>query len=114
VDDLFLRIFHVKCFLTYFFRWIASLKARNDRIHTLTHLNSYKKDSKFKEPELNHVINALMNSGQLNPKYNNHKLTGDWDDYWDCHVQNDIILLYKIENGKLKLSRIASHAELFG
>jgi len=27
--------------LTYFFRWITSLKARNDRIHTLTHLNSY-------------------------------------------------------------------------
>jgi len=37
----FLRLFHVKCFLTSIFRWIASLKARNDRINTSTHLNSY-------------------------------------------------------------------------
>jgi mRNA interferase YafQ len=72
------------------------------------------KSPKFKESELRHVIITLMNEKPLESKYLDHRLSGNWDGYRECHVQNDLLLIYKVENGKLLLTRLDAHSNLFG
>jgi mRNA interferase YafQ len=40
-------------------------------------------------------------------------LIGDYAGYWDCHITNDCVLIYKVTEGELRLARIGTHAELF-
>jgi addiction module RelE/StbE family toxin len=48
-------------------------------------------------------------------KMNDHKLDGPLKGYYDCHLDDDVILLYKpIPNGGIKLLRICEHADLKG
>lgn len=77
-------------------------------------LRKLRKGNHLKEDELKAVITILMNEQKLPPKYVDHKLSGQWEGYRDCHVQNDIVLIYKAENGILKLARLSSHSEIFG
>ena len=72
------------------------------------------KNPKFKEFELRHVVTTLMHEKNLEEKYLDHRLSGDWNGYRECHVQNDLLLIYKIEKGKLLLTRLGSHSNLFG
>ena len=59
------------------------------------------------------VIGKLQNNEQLEAKYCDHMLTGNWKGYRDCHVRPDCVLIYKIEGNELLLARIGSHSELF-
>jgi mRNA interferase YafQ len=63
--------------------------------------------------ELLQIIKALQQEKPLPPKNKNHKLKGKYTGYWECHVEPDWLLVYKLAPGKLILSRIASHSELF-
>ncbi len=58
---------------------------------------------------------ALANGKVLDKKYKDHKLSGDYIGYRECHVQNDILLVYSIEGEVLVLYLldIGSHSELF-
>jgi len=49
----------------------------------------------------------------LPAKYSNHPLSGDYADYWDCHITNDCVLIYKIDGDELRLARIGTHSDLF-
>jgi addiction module RelE/StbE family toxin len=42
-----------------------------------------------------------------------HPLRGEWSGHWDCHIEPDWLLLYKITETELILVRTGSHAELF-
>lgn len=63
--------------------------------------------------EAGHVIKQLQLGKELPEKYVDHALSGNWKGYRDCHVKPDLVLIYKAENGILKLARIGSHSELF-
>jgi mRNA interferase YafQ len=89
-------------------------------MYKLEYSNQFKKD--FKKVvkltipdvvEVGHVISTLQQGQTLAQKYIDHALTGNWLNYRDCHVKPDLVLIYKIENGILKLARIGSHSELF-
>ncbi len=59
------------------------------------------------------VISELQKGKTLTNRYADHRLTGDWSGYRDCHVKPDLVLIYKIDSNTLKLARIGSHSELF-
>ncbi|WP_449189031.1 type II toxin-antitoxin system YafQ family toxin [Agaribacter flavus] len=63
--------------------------------------------------EVGHVIKQLQLGNELAEKYVDHPLSGNWQGYRDCHVKPDLVLIYKSEDGALKLARIGSHSELF-
>ena len=63
--------------------------------------------------EVGHVIKQLQLKETLPAKYVDHSLSGNWQNYRDCHVKPDLILIYKIDNHSLRLARIGSHAEIF-
>lgn len=63
--------------------------------------------------EVGHVIKQLQLGETLPDKYVDHLLSGNWQNYRDCHVKPDLVLIYKVESDILRLARIGSHSELF-
>lgn len=59
------------------------------------------------------VIDTLAAEEELDPKYRDHALIGNYVDHRECHIAPDWLLIYKIEDGFLVLVRTGSHSELF-
>lgn len=66
--------------------------------------------------ELFDVIDVIAKGETLDKKYRDHKLAGNFNDYRECHIENDFLLVYKIEKDKLILIlyRAGTHSEIFG
>lgn len=64
--------------------------------------------------ELERVVSILATKEQLDERYRDHALVGNWKGFRECHIQPDWLLIYRIENDELQLARTGSHAELFG
>lgn len=64
---------------------------------------------------LNNVIRLLIEEKPLDPKYKDHPLVGNWKGARDCHVQNDWVLIYRINKSEktIRFERLGSHSELF-
>ncbi len=76
----------------------------------------FKKIAKLPIPdvvEVGHVIKQLQLGRVLPEKYVDHALSGNWQNYRDCHIKPDLVLIYKVDEGSLKLARIGTHSELF-
>lgn len=63
--------------------------------------------------ELQEIIEFLTKKRKLPAKCRDHNLTGNWIHHRECHVKNDVLLIYKIEDDTLFLTRFGSHSELF-
>ena len=61
------------------------------------------------------VIIRLANDEILEPKFNNHKLIGEYAGFMECHIRPNLLLIYKKEERNLILLCLAlgSHSELF-
>lgn len=61
------------------------------------------------------VITKLANDEILELKFKDHKLTGDYEGFRECHIKPNLLLIYKKEEHILLLSCIAlgSHSEIF-
>lgn len=66
------------------------------------------------EEKIKIVISKLLNEEPLDPKYNDHSLSGRLKDFRDCHIEPDWILMYKISGDRLILARTGTHPDLFG
>jgi len=85
----------------------------------LIYSSQFKKDFKklkshektFSQLEL--VIEKLLNHETLESKYRDHKLTGKWKNFRDCHIEPDWILIYQLTDDALYLERTGSHSDLF-
>ena len=59
-------------------------------------------------------LGHLLHGSRLPEKYRDHALTGNWQDYRDCHIKPDQVLIYRIHVVTIELHRMGTHAELFG
>ena len=82
--------------------------------------NSFRNDTKrlykrniMVQDEIALVVEKLLNHQPLHPKYRDHALKGDYQGYRDCHIHADLVLVYKIQNNTLYLSRIGRHQDIF-
>ncbi len=64
---------------------------------------------------LEKVIQDLLEEKQLDPKYKDHALTGNYIGFRECHIQPDWLLIYTINHNELILTASAtgSHSDLF-
>lgn len=64
---------------------------------------------------LKDVIETLRLGLPLDKKYRNHPLQGEYKGYYDCHIENDWILIYGYSQNKLQLIcvRTGTHSDLF-
>jgi mRNA interferase YafQ len=64
--------------------------------------------------KLEAIVDLLQAQNTLPPRCRPHALRGNWLGHWDCHVEPDWLLLYRVTQTELILVRTGSHAELFG
>ena len=69
----------------------------------------------YKEALIQNVISTIANNIPLAAKYKLHKLTGDYKDCWECHIQPDWLLIWQIneETNTLILTGTGTHSDLF-
>lgn len=60
------------------------------------------------------LIFKLANKEELPTKHHDHVLKGNWNGYRECHIQSNLLLIYKYEDEELILTDIGTHSELFG
>jgi addiction module toxin, relE/stbE family len=59
------------------------------------------------------VMHHLLNGKNLPEKYKDHALSGNWKGFRDCHIKNDLVLIYHVNNEGLTLVRLNTHSEVF-
>ena len=86
-----------------------------------TFTGPFKKDRKLMKKrnrdmgKLTEVIALLINEQPLLPKHENHPLHGNYEGKWECHVEPDWLLVYRIDskNRRVIFYRTCSHSDLF-
>lgn len=67
--------------------------------------------------EFSQVINYLINGIPLPAHYHDHALSGEMIGFRDCHIFNDLLLLYQLTETETEITvsfvRLGSHSELF-
>ena len=82
---------------------------------------SFKKDRKLMKKrnkdidKLTEVMSLLVNEKPLLPKHENHPLHGEYKGWWECHIEPDWLLIYRIDKEKQKVVfyRTGSHSDLY-
>ena len=78
-------------------------------------LKKLKRSGNFNIEVFLSVMDGLTRGKTLDKKFQNHKLKGEFSDCCECHIQPDVLLIYRIDKQKslLYLLRIGSHSDLF-
>lgn len=83
--------------------------------------SSFKKDYKkikmrgYDIKLLEDIIRILVSGEKLPVKNRDHKLTGNYLGFRECHITPDWLLIYKIDDNELvlHLTRTGTHSDLF-
>lgn len=59
------------------------------------------------------VAELLIEQKALAPSYKNHKLSGNYAGRWECHLQPDWLLVYKLSATDIVFERTGTHMDLF-
>ena len=86
-----------------------------------TFTGPFKKDRKLMQKrnkdlnKLTEIIVLLVNENPLLPNHKNHPLHGDYHGKWECHIEPDWLLIYRIEpeSKRIVFYRTGSHSDLF-
>ncbi len=64
---------------------------------------------------IKYVIKKLSKGEQLEAKYRDHSLSGNFSGCRECHITPDWLLVYEIDDGNLilYLTRTGTHSDLF-
>ncbi len=82
--------------------------------------NRFKKDVKKMKKrgksfdDFKQLIQELANDEQLEQRFRDHKLKGDYEGTRECHVEPDWLLIYDENDTELILIRTGTHFDLFG
>lgn len=89
------------------------MKYRLDKSNTFK--RSFRKLRLNNEEEMAYidVIYNLLSGEKLPSSYKDHQLQGTLEEFRECHIKPDLLLIYKFENDVLKLADIGTHSSLF-
>ncbi|MBQ9617419.1 MAG: type II toxin-antitoxin system YafQ family toxin [Oscillibacter sp.] len=82
--------------------------------------NQFKRDLKLAKKRgynietLREVVRKLANGEELEAKYRDHMMTGNYIGFRECHIAPDWVLIYRINENVLELylSRTGTHSDL--
>ena len=65
--------------------------------------------------KLEEAMHILAETGTLPSKYRPHKLSGNYDNCWECHIKGDWLLIWLQNDNELTLLFIntGTHSDLF-
>ncbi len=67
----------------------------------------------YKMPLLQQIIDTLRIPEPLPASNRDHKLSGNYSGYKECHITPDWLLIYQQTDTELKLNRTGTHSDLF-
>lgn len=76
-------------------------------------LRKLSKSGSFNHAGLELVIQILSQEKKLDRSHKDHQPTGDMSNYRECHIEFNLLLIYRMEGDILILANIGSHPELF-
>ncbi len=59
------------------------------------------------------VVSKLLNGSPLDKKYKDHFLKGNPEQYKECHLKPDLLLIYRVYKDEVQLIDIGAHSDLF-
>ena len=86
---------------------------------TLLRTTQFKKDLKRMQKRgkdisvLKSIIGLLLDDTQLDAKYRDHPLIGNYQGTRECHIEPDWLLIYESSNTEMILTRTGTHSDLF-
>ena len=63
--------------------------------------------------KLRGVIEKLVNAAELEARYKDHALQGQYAGARNCHISPDWVVIYAIVDNELRFIRTGTHADLF-
>lgn len=79
-----------------------------------THVKEKYQNRADKIVSLSIVLKMLRETGTVAREYKPHLLAGEYNVFMECHVENDLLLIWLDETENLiKLVRLGTHSELF-
>ncbi len=81
--------------------------------------NRFKKDLKKVSKrgknidKLEFIVEKIQKGNNLDIRYRNHQLTGNWYPCSECHIEPDWLLIYQVKQTEVILIRTGSHSDLF-
>ncbi|MDO4461598.1 MAG: type II toxin-antitoxin system YafQ family toxin [Bacteroidia bacterium] len=65
--------------------------------------------------KLERVIKQLETNGTVDSIYKPHKLSGNYSGLWECHIESDWLLIWKVNSGHVTiiLTSTGTHSDLF-
>ena len=83
--------------------------------------NSFKKDYKlikkrgYDLSKLHEVFKQLIEKGNVDAEYLPHKLVGNYSGCWECHIQDDWLLIWEIDKNinVVRLIATGTHSDMF-
>lgn len=58
-------------------------------------------------------LNALSKDEALPEESKDHALIGNWEGYREFHLGGDVLVIYKVTDHEIILTRIGTHSQLF-
>jgi mRNA interferase YafQ len=62
---------------------------------------------------LREVMERLVREESLESRFHDHKLSGKWKGFRECHVEPDWLMIYRVAAGDITFTRLGSHSDLF-
>jgi mRNA interferase YafQ len=59
------------------------------------------------------IVRKLRLDEVLDARCRPHILSGDWDGFWELHIESDWLLIYEIDDDMIYLVRTGTHSDLF-
>lgn len=59
------------------------------------------------------VTFLLEKDGRPTYGFRPHKLSGEYEGCWECHIEYDWLLIYEINDEEVTLMRTGTHSDLF-
>lgn len=63
--------------------------------------------------KLKTIMTKLTNEEPLDVKFKDHKLSGNYKNCRECHLEPDWLLIYHIEGEEIRFIRTGTHSDLF-
>lgn len=81
--------------------------------------NRFKRDARLmarrgkKLDKLWGIVDRLRRDLPLEPRHRQHRLSGEFAGFWECHIEADWLLIWDIDDAAVYLARTSTHADLF-
>jgi len=64
--------------------------------------------------KLKEILEKIISGQQLEAKYRDHVLVGQYKGTRECHIESDWLLIYELAQSEVVLIRTGTHVDLFG